>query len=233
MKFVKAQTSGWQFILEPEARWLAVECLLMASRFQLSFYSLYKGALAEEITRWHQKHRRKLNLVARAAYQGMVVAFDDARQEYLAARREWPEVHNNELIPLGRALDYMVLGSSKQAAIAKARVSLGRSRAAIKLGRSNGADIPDFSEWPDGYRFLSDDSFRQRFKRFECVLPYAHVYFRNRDYNAWSDALPEEQNPVVLPEDFEHWNQHFWQQLTQTRRIRMRAPAQPLDIIFQ
>lgn len=89
------------------------------------------------------------------------------------------------------------------------------------------------SGWPEGYRFLSVDSFRQRFKRFECVLPYAYIYYRNRDYNAWADVLAEEQNPVILPEDFEVWNAYFWGELTRTRRIRMRAPLLPLGINFQ
>lgn len=234
MKFVKAQTSGWQFILEPEARWLAVECFLMANRFQVSFYQLYRGALAEEITLWHKKYRRNLNSVARTTYQGMVVALDDARQEYLAARREWPKVHNNELIPLGRALEFMVSGSSKQSAIHKAISSFRCSRAAIRKVHAAGElDLPDVSGWSEGYRFLSVDSFRQRFKRFECVLPYAYIYYRNRDYNAWADVISAEQNPVILPEDFEVWNTYFWGALTKTRRIRMRAPSLPIGIEFQ
>lgn len=234
MKFVKAQTSGWQFILEPEARWVAVECLLMANRFQLSFYRLYRGALADEIVSWHQKYRQNLKFGARTAYQGIAVSLDDARLEYLAARREWPKIHNNELVPLGRALEFMVSGSSKQSAIQKAISSFRRSRAAInKVHAAGEVDLPDVSGWPEGYRFLSVDSFRQRFKRFECVLPYAYIYYRNRDYNAWADVLAEEQNPVILPEDFEVWNAYFWGELTRTRRIRMRAPSLPLGINFQ
>ncbi|WP_158644586.1 hypothetical protein [Paracoccus jeotgali] len=234
MRFVKAQTSGWQFLLEPEARWLAVECLLMANRFEQSFHRLYRGALAEEIVTWHKKYRHGLNFAARTAYQGMVVSLDDARMDYLAARREWPKIHSNELVPLGRALDFMVTGASKKSAIQKAISSFRSSRVAInKVHASGGLGLPDVSAWPEGYRFLSVDSFRQRFKRFECVLPYAHIYYRNRDYNAWSDALPEEQNPVILPEDFEVWNAHFWGELLRTRRVRMRAPSSPIGIYFQ
>ncbi|UWQ32082.1 hypothetical protein K3555_16100 [Leisingera sp. M527] len=234
MKFVKAQTSGWQFILEPEARWLAVECLLMAARFEKSFHQLYRGALADEIVVWHKKHRKTLDLVARTAYQGIVVSLDESRQDYLAARKEWPKAYSNELVPLGRALEFMVSGSPKQTAIQKAISSFRRSRAAInKVHAAGELDLPDVSGWPEGYRFLSVDSFRQRFKRFECVLPYAYIYYRNRDYNAWSDVIPEERNPVILPEDFEVWNAYFWGELTQSRRIRMRPSSHPLGINFQ
>lgn len=234
MRFVRAQTSGWQFLLEPEARWLAVECLLMAYRFEKNFHRLYRGALADEIVIWQKKYRYDLNFAARTAYQGMALSLDDARMEYLAARQKWSKIHSNELVPLGRALEFMVTGASKKSAIQKAISSFRSSRAAINKVHATGElDLPDVSGWPAGYRFLSVDSFRERFKRFECVLPYAHIYYRNRDYNAWSDALPEEQNPVVLPEDFEVWNAHFWAELRRTRRIRMQAPSSPIGIKFQ
>lgn len=234
MKQLKAQTSGWSFILEPEARWLAVECILMATRLQLNFHKLFWGALGDELVSWQKKNENSLSLLRRAGYQGMTVALDECRIGYLAARTDWAKIHNNELIPLGRALEHMITGSSQKAAINKAIRSYQKIRVDIKGGRnSKNVDIPDFLEWPDGYKFLSVDSFQKRFKYYRCVLPYAYIYYRNRDYNAWAGLIPDEQNPIILPDDFTVWNERMWKQLQDTRRIRFRHPDVPISIKFQ
>lgn len=234
MRELQAQTTGWQFILEPEARWLAVECLLLATRLRLDFNKLYVGALGDEMVSWQRKMGSKLSLVQRAGFQGMTIATDELRIAYLAARHQWVDIHNNELIPLGRALEYMVKGHSKNAAISKAISLYRKRRADIRdINLKGSQKVPPIEAWPSGYRFLSVDSFRQRFKHFECVLPYAYIYYRNRDYNTWAGLIPDERNPVILPEDFEVWNVYFWQKLQETRRIRLRPPSQPVSILFQ
>lgn len=231
---IKAQTSGWQFIQEPEARWLAVEALLIATRFNLSFGTIYLGAIGEALVDWQKKHYPMTSLLAKAGYQGMTIALDGARMEYLAAKRDWSDVQTNELIPLGRVLEFMIQGLSQQAAIGKTqRLYLNIKSDIARSRKLTSRDVPHIADWPDGYRHLSYDSFQKRFGHFKCVLPYVHIYFRNRDYNAWADILPEEQNPVVLPHDFSEWNATFWKQLESSRRIRLRAPNEKITISFQ
>ena len=178
MMELKAKTAGWAFLSEPEARWLAVECLLIATRFNHDF--------------------------------------------------------KNDLIPLGRALEKMAIGSSKQQAIAQTVKSWRIFRSDLAKSRKEKLLPEKFAEnWPFRYTGLSSETFGLRFKQYKNVLPYVHIYYRNRDYNAWADFIPAEQTPVIHPDDFDTWNTYFWKQLIDTRRIRLRKPSEPVRLLFQ
>jgi len=234
MKELRAKTSGWAFLSEPEARWLAIECLLIATRFNQDFNKVYLGALSDELVTWQRLNGASLSIVERAAYQAMAVAADEFRISYRASRDKWSDIHNNDLIPLGRVLEQMVMGSSKQKAIGHTLKSWTIFRSDLAKSRKEKLLSEKYAEnWPTRYTGLSSETFELRFKQYKSVLPYVHIYYRNRDYNAWADFVPEEKNPIILPCDFDEWNTYFWKQLIDTRRIRFRKPMEPIRVIFQ
>lgn len=234
MKELKAKTAGWAFLSEPEARWLAVECLLIATRFNHDFNKVYLGALSDELLTWQRLNGGSLNIVERAGYQAMAVAADEFRISYRASREKWSDIHNNDLVPLGRVLEQMAIGSSKQQAIAQIVKSWRIFRSDLAKSRKEKL-LPEkcAENWPFRYKGLSSETFALRFKQYKNVLPYVHIYYRNRDYNAWADFIPAEQTPVIPPDDFDTWNTYFWKQLIDTRRIRLRKPSEPVRLIFQ
>lgn len=234
MKELKAKTVGWAFLSEPEARWLAVECLLIATQFNQDFNKVYMGALVDELVTWQRLNGASLSIKERDSYQLMAVTADEFRISYRVSREKWADIHNNDLIPLGRVLEQMALGSSQKQAIAKTIKSWRIFRSDLAKSRKQNQLPEKYAEnWPVRYTGLSTETFENRFRKYKCVLPYVHIYYRNRDYNAWSDFIPAELNPVILPCDFDTWNTQFWKQLTDTRRIRHRKPAEPVRIIFQ
>lgn len=190
---------------------MAIDALLLATKLNLDARSLYIGAIADSLSRWLADEGPGEDLLSKGLYSSIAISLDQQRLGYQLAKQHFPNIHSNDLVPLGRVIVHMMSGQSQSNSISSAqREQREIMRGVDECQRRGMANIPPRLSWPQGLNSNSYEAFRTRLRQYTTVLPYVYFYFLKHQREARWNIVPPSENACIPPELFDAGVEYFW-----------------------
>ncbi len=184
-RVIIVKTSGFPFIDEEAASWLAMETLVVSIGTGSEFYDLYLGLLAQRFFDWLNDNQESLSETRRSKLLGQVLKLDRARTNARTTMAESDAFFSEVVSPLGRAVSLIWRdGISKSVALTE--------QAAYGAYLHWQTDPKHEKIWPKAMSDVSVRTLERRWAQYQTVLPHIMLIYLRQS------ALQREQQPPLV-----------------------------------